>query len=142
MRATIITDASFCPDTKAGGWAVWIAGDIGARIKQSGPFKENPATSNLAEIMAAINGCAIAYRAGARTMLIQSDCLGVKAAIMKGSALWKAAKAAHFPDAKITYRHVKGHTKNPAARSWVNRWCDEQAGLHMREGRQKLQLSK
>lgn len=135
MRATVITDASFCPDTKAGGWAVWIAGDIGARIKQSGPFKTNPPSSNDAEIMAAINGCAIAYRAGARTILIQSDCKGVQDAILKGKAIWKAAKTLHFPDAHIQYRHVKGHTNNPAARSWVNRWCDEQAKKHMKEAR-------
>lgn len=134
MRATVITDASWCPDTKVGGWAAWISPDIGARVQKSGIFKQKVQNSSEAEIQAAINGCMIAYAMGARTILLQSDCLAISSAMEK-RPMWKKRQALHFPDAKIRYRHVKGHTSNSNSRSYVNRWCDAEARAHMRVAR-------
>lgn len=129
MRATVITDASWCPKTKAGGWAAWISGISKPAIKKSGEFQTHPTTSNHGEILAALNGIAVAYQRGARGILLQSDCLGVQSAMDK--PIWKNARALHFPDAHVRYRHVKGHTSIGDARSYVNRWCDSEARTHM-----------
>lgn len=137
MRATIITDASFCPQTKAHGWACWISLDGGKKVRRSGSFLKNPVTSNEAELWAAVNGLVIAYAEGARTILLQTDCLGVVQSMGK-EEVFQANWAHRFPGASISLRHVKGHTDNPDARSWVNRWCDRQARVHMRAMRSTL----
>lgn len=137
MRATIITDASWCPKTKAGGWAVWISAD-GWKHRASGQFKAPPDDNNVAEVLAAINGLALAYRRGARMLLIQSDSVAVATALKRGKWGMKPARDLHFPSCRIEFRHVKGHTRTQDARSYVNRWCDEQARLHMKEMRHAL----
>lgn len=134
-RATIITDASFCHRTKAAGWAAWIAADEFPKIREFGPFKKPPKTSSEAEIQAALNGLFLAYRAGARLLLIQSDCLGVGHMIDNRTKKFLNFQKLHLANSKVEYRHVKGHTNNPASRSWVNRWCDEQAKKAMRAQR-------
>jgi len=138
MRATLITDASFCPKTRAGGWAVWITFDGGVRCKKAGRFTDKPQHSVMAECRAAMNGLAIAYARGARDILLQSDCMAVSTMLTQGKWGFKKAKTLHFPNAVITYRHVKGHTKNGNARSYVNRWCDAEAGQHMRAMREEV----
>jgi hypothetical protein len=35
MKATVITDASFCSETRAAEWAAWITLDNGNRIKRA-----------------------------------------------------------------------------------------------------------
>lgn len=140
MRATVITDASFCPDTKACGWAAWIAPDLGERHRASGRFKDIAGDVNVAEVRAAINGITLAYRIGARIILIQSDSVAVASAIKKGKWGWAEARTLHFPDATVNYRHVKGHTNIQDARSFVNRWCDKEAKRHMKEMRRDFQL--
>jgi len=60
------------------------------------------------------------------SVLAQSDCKGMLGRIPK-----------HLYGVRVTTRHVKGHTSNPDARSYVNRWCDREAKKHMREGRGK-----
>lgn len=138
MRATIITDASFCPKTKAAGWAAWIASDLGPRVRKAGGFKERPNTSTIAEVWAAYNGMFIAYKLGARRLLIQSDCVAVATAINKPNGKYGFAEMIdRMPGATFEYRHVKGHTRNPASRSWVNRWCDKHAKYHMELQRSK-----
>lgn len=136
MKATIITDASFCPKTKAAGWAVWISSDSMKGVKQSGQFKVPPNTNTQAELWAAYNGMVLAYRLGARRLLIQSDCTTVGAALRRPNGKHGFADIASLmPGASFEYRHVKGHTKLSAARYYVNRWCDENARLHMKQAR-------
>lgn len=142
MRATVTTDASFCVDTKACGWAAWIAPDVGDRFQVSGQFKDRVGDVNVAEVRAAINGIALAYRIGARTILIQSDSVAVAAAMKRGKWRWKEARERHFPDAEVQYRHVKGHTNSNDAQSFVNRWCDREARKHMKEMRRAIAVSK
>lgn len=141
MKATVIADASFCPETKAAGWAVWIAADNG-KHKTSGRFKAQPISSGAAEVLAALNGIVLAYAMGARDILIQSDCIEVGSMVTKGKWDYAMIRSTRFPDAKVRYRHVKGHTKDEAARSWVNRWCDEEAKKHMKEQRRELKCTK
>lgn len=146
MRATVITDASFCPRTQAAGWAAWIRLD-GRKdpIKQYGSFKEPVATSRDAEMLAAINGVFIAAKEGATQVLVQTDCLAV-VHMFEGITVNRAIKEA-FTRARtkagilgitVSAKHVRGHTNDPASRSWVNRWCDEQAGKEMRVNRAQI----
>lgn len=138
MRATVIADASFCPKTKAAGWAAWITPDVGVRIQRAGKFLERPDDNNMAEAWAAMNGVAHAYRIGARVILLQSDCLAVGRMVSKGAYGYPAVRMTHFPDADIRFRHVRGHTTLGDRRSYVNRWCDAEAKRHMREVRDAL----
>jgi hypothetical protein len=39
---------------------------------------------------------------------------------------------------RIQFRHVKAHTRAQDARSWVNRWCDREAKIKMREESKKI----
>lgn len=148
-RATVITDASFCSDTNAAGWAAWIRVDFHAEpVRLSGPFRTNPETSGEAEIWAAVNGIFAAARHGATVVLVQSDNLGVVEGInghsKKYAKWWNAALKRAFsgPDAPavphLHARHVKGHSKNSDARSWVNRWCDRKSRAAMRERRAEM----
>lgn len=129
-RATVITDASWCPNTKAGGWATWVAMNKG-RIKKAGLFKELADTPTQAELWAALNGVWFAVEAGATEVLVQTDCQGVVDQINKA----QIPDLKYFQGMTIIARHVRGHTKVQDARSFVNRWCDTEARIHMRKQR-------
>lgn len=143
IKATVICDASYCHTTYTGGWATWIRVDtIPEAIKHSGTFAKQPANSTEAEIMAALNGIWIAKQCGATSVLVQSDCTAVIHLItgaMKSErlkTLWAEALTKHdLKDLALRAMHVKGHTDNPNARSWCNRWCDEKAKDAMRLAR-------
>lgn len=142
MRATVITDASFCSNTKAGGWAAWIAYDGGHKGRHAGAFRDRPPNSGIAELQAVFNGLWLAYKEGARGILVQTDCMSVVHAV-RGTGpyahLYGAAKRDHFPQAAIRARHVKGHTSVQDSRSYCNRWCDSEAKRHMRAQRKESQ---
>lgn len=140
MRATVICDASFCHETKAGGWACWIAYDDKAKGRHSGKFRSRPKDSGIAELQAVLNGIWISYQNGARDILIQTDCTSVVHAIKGVGAYARTylqAKAEHFPQAVIRSKHVRGHTSVDDARSWCQRWCDAEAKKHMRDQRKQ-----
>ena len=134
-RATVITDASFCPRTRAGGWAAWIninwPNGTHERIKKSGLFHESPDNSTAAERWACYNGIWFAYNRGARSILAQTDCLSV----VRRPFLNNNPAALHWPEAQVSWRHVKGHTAGNTRREWVNNWCDSEAKKHMRKQR-------
>ena len=142
-RATVITDASFCHTTRAGGYGIWISMDGMARVQKSGVIKGSPANATDAEFKAALIGIWYAYQCGARVILIQTDCMAVVQTIggsrSAGQAAYRRAledaKSKHFPDCSLRARHVKGHTTVADARSYVNRWCDHHAGIAMRAER-------
>lgn len=151
-RATVTADASFCPDTKAAGWAVWInvnwPDGRHMRIKKGGLFKERPPSSAWAEAQACWNGIFLAYGAGARDILVQNDCLSV----VRGCGgfghtmvnAYKGARETYWPDAVLAWRWVKGHTggKCPQGgdnrRFFVNEWCDSEAKKYMRRQRHEF----
>lgn len=130
VRATVITDASWCPQTKAGGWASWVTMSSG-RIKRAGLFKELAGTPTQAELWAALNGIWYAVEAGATDILVQTDCQGVVDQINKATI----PDLRYFKGLNIIARHVRGHTKVDDSRSFVNRWCDTEAKVHMRKQR-------
>ena len=144
LRATVITDASYCPLTGAGGWAGWIKIDNLATIKESGVLLQS-ANSTAAEVMAAANGVWCAARAGARQLLLQSDCMAVIHIVGGRSRaphlieIWQTLMAMPvMAGVQITARHVKGHGVVKDARTWVNDWCDKTARVHMERKRAAL----
>lgn len=149
LKATVITDASFCHQTRAAGWAAWVSIDGHfAAIKMAGATKVKPLNSTFAEIYAALNGIWLAHQHGADTVLIQSDCMTVihlVAGRCKNTEmvrLWTEAMA--LIPVKLTARHVKGHNYGRVkdARTFVNDWCDKQAYFHMEKGRDKCRSAK
>lgn len=144
-RATVITDASYCHETKVGGYGAWITMDGNNRILKSGVIKGPLPNSTHAELKAVMIGIWLAYQAGARQLLVQTDCMAV-VEVLQGKQhggqadlrrIFREARAIHFPDCSIKGRHVKGHTRTQDARSHVNRWCDEHAGKAMRDFRKR-----
>lgn len=142
-RATIITDASFCPRTKAAGWAAWVRIDGHPEpIKRYAEFRQPVENAQEAEMLAAINGLWLAAQHGVTVALVQTDCLAVVHMLngqTKNEHLRRAfsgalAKAGVAGIAR-SGRHVKGHTQTADARSYVNRWCDERAKSAMARGR-------
>lgn len=141
--ATVITDASFCPKTKAAGWAAWVRIDGEAEpVKRYGELKTPVDRAQHAELLAAVNGIWLAMKYGATEVLVQTDCLEVvhllegktrKASLISRFTL--ALREAGVEHIMRSGRHVKGHTTVEDARSYVNRWCDEKAKSAMRKGR-------
>ena len=90
--------------------------------------------------MAAINGIWLAHNAGASNILLQTDCMAVIQTLSgtisneRLRRIWQEARQ-RYQFGAIATRHVKGHTQVADKRSWVNRWCDREAGKHMRAQR-------
>lgn len=133
QRATVISDASFCPDTRAAGWAAWVSMTGNHKIKRSATFKQLPKHSTEAEYWAALNGIWLAFQAGASDILIQTDCLSVVNRINNGDK-----ELNRFHRCRVRARHVRGHTNRKEPRFFVNRWCDEHARKHMLRQRKQL----
>lgn len=136
-RATVITDASFCPKTRSAGWAAWCTINYTVhgipqvnRIKRYGKFNMKPRNSTEAERWACYNGVWLAVQAGATDILCQTDCLSVVQSQSHGLLYKKIPNAT-----KVSFRHVKGHTDREEPRFFVNRWCDKHARIPMEEQR-------
>ena len=132
--ATIVSDASFCHNTKAGGWAAWVVCE-NIRYQKSDIFKTKCNTSSEAEVLAAINGIWLATKhfKNVERFHVVSDCQHVINLIenQEGNE-WKEIKKI-VGKAVVTAKWVKSHDNNNSARSWVNRWCDKHAKKKMRE---------
>lgn len=153
MKVTIIADASWCPTTHAGGYGFWIASERG-KYGGGGPCGKNelPNSSTSAEMMALCNALYIALKRGyvleGDAVLLQTDCQnGINIFCKRQSCpTQQERKAVEYlkglvKSFKLTveFRHVKGHTSNPNARSVTNRLCDERAKKHMREIRKRIE---
>lgn len=146
--ATVITDASFCSETRAAGWAAYIRIDgVPEPVKAYAAFREPLINSAEAELLAAVNGLWLARQHGAEHLLLQTDCLAVVHLINRKyrGRRWKLHRVlvAAFADkgldlVAVTARHVKGHSGVKDARSYVNRWCDRHAKAAMRGHRKQL----
>lgn len=116
---TIFADASFCPETKALGWAGWCKYGDGITVKAHGHGMAK--SSNHAEFEALTNICKHVMKMGVpyedAIVVIQSDCIG---ALDRFKPPFKGAKY-------IKKRHVRGHQGNKDARSAVNTYCDNVA---------------
>lgn len=146
---TIFTDASFCHETNAAAGACWSRSD-NFKFNSVYPLV-NVESSNEAEFEAALVGIQLTINSPEISELIKADkcrvilvtdCDSVAREIM-GSPLThpRAIQAVRMMNAAgVLYKvnHVKAHTSNKNARSWVNRWCDTNARSMMREIRTKL----
>jgi len=144
-RATAITDASFCPRSKAGGWGAWIninLDDGPRHIQTGGNFHRRPRNSAQAEMWAAYNGLFLAYRHGGRRIILQTDLMSL---VEQRPPNYFKQREMYWPRAQVEWRHVKGHTGGVCPeggdnrRFYANEWCDTEAKLHMREQRNERQ---
>lgn len=148
MLVTIITDASFCPDTFAAGYGVWVASDRG-RGTFGGPL-HGVTDSGEAEIKAACNGLHHAISNGyvmrGDRILIQLDCMPAISVLSRKckprhkevEALEWIERIASSNGLTLLFRHVKGHNKNCAKpRTLAQTKCDETAYMYMKMERGK-----
>lgn len=152
MLVTIITDASFCPDTLAGGYGVWIASNRG-RGTFGGPLTGTK-DSGEAEAKAACNGLHHAITNGyvmrGDRILIQIDCIPAidlftrkrKARHAENEALLWMEKIAKANDLTLQFRHIKGHNNRCTQnRTKAQQKCDDTAGMYMRMERNKIRCA-
>lgn len=152
MRATVVSDASYCDKKGVGGWAVWVRLDgYPLPIKGYGTMRERPRNSTEAEVQAALNGVYIAANRGATEILVRSDCQTVMQLINKSKcqpylqSCWDKALASGWAQGvrNISGRHVKAHGKRDRnAAAWTNDWCDKHAKHAMRVGRRNRSIRK
>lgn len=148
---TVMTDASFCPDTGAAGWGVYIRNQK-RLFEKGGNFRENPKCSFEAELMGIALGAIYAMKEGLGQegyhLLIQTDCkmaiqaLGGQNHVFDKSSYHLVDRVRKtFRDLKTKYnitwqfRHVKAHVPERAPRNWANDRCDQLARKFMREQR-------
>lgn len=150
MLITLITDASYCPNTGAAGYGYWVVCARGRHVG-SGAMKNAVANNNSAEMMAIANALYQSYNHGlvlsGDHVLIQTDC---QAAILgfegkrKNITEEELGVAAYLVKLKSTigitlgFRHVKGHTRGKTPRTWVNNNCDALAGKAMAQAREAI----
>lgn len=146
---TINTDASFCPHTKAAGYAFWISSSSG-RVVKSGPLKEarNPDESEMQAIANALHALLThPFYKGKKfdKLWINSDSTNCLRKINKKVQDTEPSKYVKDTLAKlldehgqVICKHVKAHKFTGTSRSYVNHWCDREAKKHMRALRNKL----
>lgn len=153
MLITLITDASHCPDTKACGYGVWVAGQRGKR-EFSGMFAKPLDNSLLCEMAAIVNGLYHGLKAGlickGDTILVQTDCtsaiqgfLGSRkiSHIEEREILEVYSKLLVSCELFIRFKHVKAHTGKQDKRSISNEVCDKKAKAWMKRMRNLIQLN-
>ncbi|MEZ2310815.1 ribonuclease HI [Paraburkholderia sp. RCC_158] len=146
MLVTVIADASYDPQTRAGGFGYWAVSER-KRESGGGPFKSLSRNNNVAEMMAIMNGVHLAFVHGVAlpgdAILAQTDC---QAAILafEGKRVLQPDETIlveglktllELKGATVRFRHVKGHTSGKEPRLWVNNHCDALAKQGMREAR-------
>jgi ribonuclease HI len=148
---TLFTDASFCSETCAAGWAAWFKCN-GKTFRFAGKFKSPIETSYEAEVYGIGNGIFLIDKhlgplSHNDLVIIQSDCLGAVQALgtltkTKSKAITTvrdqmlAIKAR--ARVRFDFRHVTGHEGTKTRRSAVNTWCDAEAFKFMKLHRQEL----
>lgn len=146
---TLFTDASLHGDIVGGGfWAVY--GDhqrLRGSVACTGVHK-----SHEAEILVAAKAIAsvvshpsvIAWMNEVKNvrLVLVSDCLAVKNAIEKGHSgkhlIDDMLGVLDLHGIALKVNHVKAHTNDTSARSYVNDWCDKIANTRRKEVRQLL----
>jgi ribonuclease HI len=135
MLVSIFADASFDPQTRAGGFGCWMKSQRGGH-SAGGPFKSRARNSGIAEMMACLNAVHVAFvkqiAFPGDEILIQTDCQAAILAFEGKRVLQEderiiadgMATIAQIKQVRIRFRHVKGHTKGDQPRLWVNNHCD------------------
>ena len=153
MQVTLMTDASVCGKTGAGGYGMWVVSERG-KMPYGGSFQDLVADSYIAEIQAVINSLAVAVNhrmvLKGDFVLIQLDNLGAISCLQGKPSKRKDAQEAYQIWLQLTkayhlnykFKHVKAHTDNPDQRSKANFFCDLHAKKGMQKKRKELQNSK
>lgn len=151
---TAITDASWCPKTKAGGWACWVTSSQQRQQWQGGLdyFCTNSAEAETCAIMLTIRALENwGFMRGDHKLLVQSDCYPALDCFNNRdrdtwnpkSTIQKAAvnDVRYLLDVNtVEFRHVKGHQDSrKGARYYVNNWVDRQAKNEMKKLRKEFQ---
>lgn len=124
---TLFTDASFCPRTRAWGWAAWVKyGAPAETLRLSGGGKHCQG-SNQAEFLAlkyGIQAVATQVPVEGKVIVVQSDCVSALERIGINPLTEAGAVA-------VRKKHVKGHQGLKCPRSAVNTWADHEAKQEM-----------
>lgn len=147
---TIMCDASFCPETGAGGYGFYIASNHG-KVGGGGPFKAVMKDSLLAEMAAVVNSLVEAHNRGlfeaGDHCLFQIDCVAAIDRLLNRHYCKSATEISLFDifhaniqkyNVTFSFRHVKGHSRKRDARNLANNHCDKRAKDAMRLFRQQL----
>jgi len=148
MIVSAFSDASFCHDTLAAGWAGWIKSDRG-RIYRGGVIRAGVENTNEAEFCALGNTLALARRRGlvdrGDWLIAQTDNQRVRT-VLTGATNFHLTQCEHEVvkwvedfvkqlSLRFDIRHVKGHLGTLTPRNAVNTVCDKIARQHMRQER-------
>lgn len=148
MLVTLMTDASHCSETGAGGFGFWCVCERG-KLAGGDMLKGFIADSYEAEMKGVANSLQTAINNGLilprDTVLIQLDNLGVIDAI-RGK--WTRKNVQYIVDyilstaknnrLKLICKHVKGHSKQEGNRFLANNHCDKKAKEMMRKRREEI----
>lgn len=140
---TLITDASWCPQTKIGGWAAWWkSGNLAGQ--DEAPFKTPMVSSTASEMAAAVKGLSrvVGLYEKPRIVLQMDNTQAIRWHMGRATApdelreiqaLFHRLRQEH--DALITFRHIKAHSGTGTPRTWVHDLVDRRARQMMREAR-------
>lgn len=127
--AIVATDASFCPKSRASGYAFLIQRPGRKPYRRSGELDIKPTTNQQAEQWAIEQGILAAQQMGLRDLTVFSDCKSVINTLKKN------------PRRGIRYYHIRAHTNKINLPASMNRWCDNEARRVMRGVRKQLSLN-
>lgn len=133
---TVFTDGSWCHDTKAYGYAVWIRdGQKPINMFGAGGFggRDSYHVESMglaAAVKYILENCTVEER----VLVIQCDNIGALNALDVKQFKKLGAKF-------IKRKHVKAHTSHKTNRSKVNELVDSLAGQYMREYRAKVRAN-
>lgn len=145
MLCTINTDASFHPEYKVGAFAFWSVCDQ-FRIQKAGFLRDFVKNPDEAEIKCIINALKVTLNSDKTIskIIINTDSLNAKAVFENdkkhvqkyGLKKWRRLEKMFSNLVKkhnVSYeiRHVKAHTGDDNARSYVNEWCDKNAKYYL-----------
>lgn len=143
MHVTIISDASWCPETRAAGYGYWIACERG-KGPGGGSLRMLCSGSNAAEMMAIVRAVADGLKQGfiepGDQLLIQTDSQAAIDAFTHKRSVGGDERLAYDEMRKLLngrrittrFKHVKGHSNVQDARSVTNRMCDQRAKAGMK----------
>lgn len=150
MRVTLMTDASHCTQTGAGGFGFWCVSDRG-KLAGGKPLSGVVKDAYQAEAKGVANSLVMGFRSGiiqgGDTVLVQLDNLafvrglsGISRKIRKDIKviLEFISNFCTENNISIECRHVKGHSDKTDSRYASNKHCDRIAKEQMRIARKEL----
>ncbi len=129
---TAFCDASYCPDTNAAGFGLWIKhGEPVNTFRHAGkiPDATNSTDAEYKALVAVYNALANeAIETTGKVLVVSSDCIAALNEFERHHNQDLYALGFDY----VKYKHVYGHNGYKNARSAVNTFCDKQAKFHMR----------